>query len=103
MLLLDRYETTYGIYNHEDAGAHPFAPILMHWNQDTVTGGGLHERMKEFVMLDIGKSFNISFPEFLEQPTYVCELMLQTVRDKIRKDGPEIEAALKALELAKNK
>lgn len=103
MLLLDRYETTYGIYNHEDVGAHPFAAILMHWNQDVIIEGGLHERMKEFVSLEVGKAFNISFAEFIDQPTYVCELMLRTVKDKIRKDAPEIEAAWKALQEAKNK
>jgi hypothetical protein len=103
MLLLDRYETTYQIYNHEDAGAHPFGAILMHWNQDTITEGGLHERMREFAALEVGKTFNISFPDFLDQPTYVCELMLKTVRDKIRKDAPELEAAIKALQGAKNK
>jgi len=104
MVLNEYYEKTYQIYNHDDPGAEPFAPILMHWNQDTITEGGLHERMKEFVMLDVGKCFNISFPEFLEQPTYVCELMLKTVRDKIKREGPEIDKALAAVaELNKNK
>lgn len=100
MVLNDRYEKTYQIYDHDDPGAAPFAPILMHWNQDTITEGGLHERMKEFMGLDVAKYFNISFPEFLDQPTYVCELMLKTVRDKIRKDAPEIEKAWNALQEA---
>lgn len=98
LMLLERYETTYQIFDHQDVGGnHPFALILMHWNQDVITEGSLHGRMRRFVDTDIAKYFNISFTEFIDQPSYVCDLMIKVAAEKIRKEAPAVAKALKEL------
>jgi hypothetical protein len=99
MVLRDRYETSFQIYNHnEKAGDHPFSLIMMNWNEDTVTGGALYERMSQYVDRDIQKYFGLSFYEFIEQPTYVITMQLEIAEDRIRKEAPLNEAARQALQ-----
>jgi hypothetical protein len=99
MVLRDRYETSFNIYNHnEKAGDHPFALIMMNWNEDTVTAGSLHERMNQYIDRDIQKYFGLSFNEFIDQPTYVIAMQLEVAEDRIRKEAPLNEAAHRVLQ-----
>ena len=104
IVLRDRYETDFGIYNHghPDAG-HPFEMVLKHWSEDCVTGGALPERMKQFVDCDIGKFFNISFTEFIELPSFVIMDMIKVAEDKIARNQPTIDRALESLETSAKK
>jgi hypothetical protein len=103
MVLRDRYETSFKIYDHnEKAGDHPFALIMMNWNEDTVTAGSLHERMVQYIDRDIQKYFGISFNEFIEQPTYVIAMQLDIAEDRIRKEAPLNEAAHRVLQNLNN-
>lgn len=77
--------------------------VLQHWSEDCVTGGALHERMKQFVDCDIGKFFNISFPEFMNLPSFVIMDMIRVAEDKIAKNQPTINGALESLESASKK
>lgn len=98
IVLRDRYETTFNIYNHAARGAdHPFALILMNWNEDTITNGELHEKMNRYIDADIQKYFGIDFNTWIDQPTYVIELQLEVARTRIEKEGPGQRAALEAL------
>jgi len=98
MVLRDQYESTYGIYNHAAEGAdHPFALILQHWCEDSVTHGSLHERMNQYIDLDIQKYFGLTFTDFIEQPTYVIQMQLEIAQERIRKEAPLANAAQEAL------
>lgn len=98
LVLRDRYETTYGIFNHNAPAAdHPFALVLMHWNEDAITHGPLHERMNQYIDADIAKFFHLNFQEWIDQPTYVCNLQLDLARERLRKEAPQMEEALRAL------
>ena len=78
ILLLDRYETIYGIYNHDhEDPARPWALVAMHEAEDVVSGSQLHERMEQFVEKEVHKWFGISWLEFIEQPTDACIKMLE--------------------------
>lgn len=99
MVLRDRYETSFQIYNHnEKAGEHPFALIMMNWNEDVLSSGPLHERMNQFIDRDIQKYFGLSFSEFIDQPSYVINMQLEVAEEKIRKEAPLADAARQALQ-----
>lgn len=98
IVLRDCYETTYGIYNHNLPQAdHPFALVLMHWNEDPITNGSLHERMNQYIDAEIHRFFHLSFQEWIDQATYVCNLQLDIAKERLRKEGPHLEAAMAAL------
>lgn len=89
ILLRDSYETSCGIYDHKSSeGDHPLALVRMNWSEDTITNGRLHERMRKFALLGIGDIFKISFKEFVDSPTYVCELYTSVAEEEaIRKNA----------------
>jgi hypothetical protein len=96
--LRDSYETSFGIYRHDAPNLDdPFALIRMHWSEDTVTGSRLHERMSEYLDADIGKFFNLSFNEYIDNPTYICDFMFQEARRRISREKPVIDALQDAL------
>lgn len=76
-MLRDSYETSHGIFNHdsEEGNSDPLALVRMHWSEDMITNGGLHQWMRRFRKKRIGDIFNISFKDFIEQESWVCELM----------------------------
>ena len=103
LVLREQYETAFGIYNHDHPqGQHPLALVMMNWCEDTVTGGGLHERMEQYMNLGILKYFGIPFDQWIEQPTYVIELQLDSAKRRIEKEAPALQAAVAALSSAQN-
>lgn len=79
LLLLDRYETAYGIHNHDnDDPSRPLAVIAMHRCEDPSEGCLLYERIEQFAELKVGKYFNISFPDFMDLPSDICKKILET-------------------------
>lgn len=97
LLLRDRYESLHGIYNHATNNPHPFALVLKNWNEDNVTGGPLHERINQYVDHQILRHFGLSLDEFLNRPTYMCELLLKIASERNRKETPVVNQALEAL------
>lgn len=96
IVLRERYETAYGIYQHTDANDH-FALVRHHWCEDTIVASRLRERMEAFVTNRVGKHFDVSFKEFLEQPSYVCDLMLEVLKD-MPPQNKELEDLLKEMQ-----
>ena len=98
MVLRDRYETSFQIYNHSlESSDHPFALIMMNWNEDSISQGSLHERMNQYIDYDIQKYFGLSFIEFIEQPTYVILMQLEIAVGRLKKEAPLHDAARDAL------
>lgn len=92
------YEDAYGIgENAQVPPDHPFFPILMHSSEETASSSGLRERMEKFMELEIGKHFNLSFTEFLEQPSYECEMMFEVAQSKIEKMKPILDNLANAM------
>lgn len=82
MYLLHRYETDYGIYNHDaDKNPDSMALVRMHPAEDTYTGGRLAERTRQFAEREVAKFFNISLIEFLDLPSFYCLDLLRVSRE----------------------
>lgn len=98
LLIRDSYETTHHIFDHNsELGQDPMALIRMHWSEDMVTNGRLHQWLRKFAERNIGQIFNTSLSEFLEQPTYMCELMYEVAGDKGIQQNAEAQALLNNL------
>lgn len=94
IILRERYEDAFGVYNHKgQEGTHPLALVMHNWSEDNVTGGRLRERMEAFAENGVAKHFNISFHEFIQQPTYVCDMMLDVSEAMNQRDVNSPEAA----------
>lgn len=78
IILRQKYETAFGIYDHAGPdGEHPLALVMHNWSEDNVSYGRLRERLEAFAEHSVGKWFSISFKEFIDMPTYVCDMMLE--------------------------
>lgn len=78
IILRQKYETAFGIYDHTGPdGEHPLALVMHNWSEDNVSYGRLRERLEAFAEHSVGKWFSISFKEFIDMPTYVCDMMLE--------------------------
>lgn len=75
LLLNEAYDETYGIAIHDETSS-PSSLFCMKPAQDTYYCNGLYERLEKFAERRIGEHFKISFTEFINQPTYLCEMML---------------------------
>lgn len=101
LLMRDLYETTYKIFDHAHPHAdHPLSLVLMHWNEDSITQGPLHERMNQYIDADIHKYFHFNFQEWIEQSSWMCNLQLEIARNRIKKEAPVIQAALDQMNAA---
>lgn len=77
--LLHRYETDYGIFNH-DAPSDPnsCAELRQHYAEDLyAVNNALKIRMEEYLIARVGEVFKISFVEFINQPRQVVTDMLE--------------------------
>lgn len=53
--------------------------------------------MQQYIDLKIYDYFKVSFDEFIDRPTWQCELMIIKAEENIRKEQPLVDAARKAL------
>lgn len=77
-MLLEKYETVHGIYNHAiDDPDKPLAIVALHDGENTGIGSTLYERIELFAERGVTKHFGLSLSEFLELPTDVCDRILE--------------------------
>lgn len=98
LMLIEEYETAFGIYNHDaptDPESHPLAIIEMHSAEDTATPSLMYERMRQFAATDCAKYFNLSWPEFIDQPHDMVEEQLVIAAELKKRDD---EASAKAIQ-----
>jgi hypothetical protein len=94
ILLRERYEQAHGIYDHKAAENDHFALVRYHWCEDAIGSSRLRERMESFIDARVGQNFNTSFPEFLNQPSYVCDLMLEVLNARAPAQEQELKDVL---------
>lgn len=75
-LLLELYETDFKIYDHENS-QRPLALVELHPKEMVEPFTREDRLMHRFAALKIGDMFNLSFPEFLNQPRERVEKMLR--------------------------
>lgn len=102
-VLLEEYDTAYGIYNHDhDDPTRPFASVAMHWQESPFVGGPLYERIIQFEQRKVAARFNISLPEFLSLPPHVVRFILRYSKEEtekeLRDNGPLMEQLKRMLQ-----
>lgn len=88
LYLQERYETEAGIYNHDISVAteidSSLAILGMHPAEDIMSYSGVRKRMIEYIEADVKEYFGLDFYEFLAQPRYTLDLMLELCAIKQR-------------------
>lgn len=102
ILLREAYETTYGIYNHQNPDpSRPLALIAMHPAEDATVGSTLHERLEQFADFQVAKHFGLSLNEFFELPSDVCTKILEVSAKRQNVEGSTATQMLNQLEANK--
>lgn len=106
LLLLHRYETDFGIYNHDlsDFENNPLALIRMHSREDSYTGSHLAERIRQYHERQVWEVIHEPLSVFLSYPRHmvldILELADKVLRDKtatLAKEGKVLEDRVAAL------
>ena len=94
ILLRERYEQSHGIYDHKAADGDHFALVRHHWCEDAIGASRLRERMESFLEARVGQNFHMSFQDFINQPPYVCDLMLEVLQTRAPAQEQELQNVL---------
>jgi hypothetical protein len=85
ILLNERYETTYGIANHDvDNPNRPLLLIALHRSENTSVGCTLYRRLEQFADLSVAKHFGLSIKDFLDFPSDVVNDILEISAKRAR-------------------
>lgn len=94
LLLQEKYETVFKIYDHDRDDAHPLALVTLHKAENTSLGSPYKKRMREYAMNGVLKYFGLSFTEFLDLPRDILEDILEASREEQRKEVKALEGKL---------
>lgn len=75
--MLEAYDTTYGIYNHDDPKAHPMALVTQHPKESVTEYGPLYRMFYNYHLKGVYKEFGIGIEEFLNLPREFTNLIFQ--------------------------
>ncbi|BDD79880.1 hypothetical protein [Burkholderia phage FLC9] len=86
LLLLHRYETDFGIFNHDlaDDELDPLALIRMHPREDAYTGSFLAERLRQYNTRHVYEVTKMPFDRFLELPRHMVMDILEYADQELR-------------------
>lgn len=100
LLLLHRYESDFGIYNHDlsDDTRDPLALIRMHPKEDVFTGSYLAERLKLYHERHVYDVTHMDFERFLNLPRYLVMEILEYADRQLRDKTKVMTAEGQALE-----
>ena len=87
-MLREAYETTYGLYNHDNPDVErPLALLGIHAAENASLGSTLYERIELFAELDVKKHFGMSLNELLEMPTDIVNKILEVSAARQKVEG----------------
>ena len=99
--MLHRYETDYGIYNHDaDRNPYSLALVAMHPAENPMPGCKLYERMRRFAKSKVGDVFHISFTDFIQLPTHMVLEMFQIAEDVTKANNTVTDSVVSEMEKA---
>lgn len=81
--LIDRYETAYGIRNHDVDQDNSFGIFAFNECEDSMKNSLLYERSEEFVQYKVGEHFKMSWLEFMELPHEYCNMLIEISKKKV--------------------
>lgn len=97
--LLERYETEYGIYDH-DSTRDRLAILLYHEAEDPLAFSHYTMREAEYIDGEVLKYFGLNFLEFLSLPRAHLERLLKTCERLQKQEYEHEEARRRAAEAA---
>jgi hypothetical protein len=94
LMMRERYETTYGILDHDAPNVHPLALVTLHPAENSSKGGLFEQRLKDYMAYNVLKYTGMSLKELLEYPRervliIIEECKLQQARDS--KAAPSLD------------
>lgn len=92
--LQQAYETDYGIEDHERHNASPLSTVLYRDTEHYLSAIQHGSLMREYRKNKIKDYFGISFNEYITEPPYICELMINEVKsyeDELERIKEEVE------------
>mgnify|MGYP001626175339 CR=1 FL=1 len=105
IILSEWYETAVGLYNHfNNNNSRPIASVAMHPEEDTIRNSLLEFSIKKFAVSNIYQTFGLNYEEFIQLPSYVCKIMIETAFEELRKKSKvaqSVEEEFKDLETDK--
>lgn len=78
----ERYETVFGIHNHDAPNVHPLALMTLHAAEDSTTGGAFERRLKDYMAFDVLKYTGLSIKELMDYPRDKVETIMATCRQR---------------------
>jgi hypothetical protein len=107
LLLLDAYETTYDIYNHDlHSKGRPLVLVAKQWAEDVSEGSVLFERMEEYHAVGILKFFGIPWDRWIEQPKEINDEQIRKAKkwgEAENKTAEQLQQQLAALKFGQGK
>jgi hypothetical protein len=106
MLLLESYETLYGIFNHDAVASSPDQPgvpsrplalVAMHPQENIRGYSRLYQVTARYLTSGIGDRFHMSLEEYLRLPTDYAEYLHFLASQQIVKDGKTADTLLKQM------
>lgn len=106
LLLLHRYESDFGIYNHDlsDDERDPLALIRMHPKEEVFAGSYLAERLRLYHQRHVYDVTHMAFDAFLNLPRHMVMEILEYADQQLREktkvmtaEGKELENKMKQI------
>lgn len=85
LLLMEAYETTYGIFDHDNF-SRPLSLVAMHSGEENAKSSKLYERFRQFRTKNVFKHFGINLLEFLSMPTEYCNYVLELAEEASKEE-----------------
>jgi hypothetical protein len=101
--LYSYYETTYGVFNHQDrqlVKKRPLAAVALHESEENTTTSALYESIDIFIKNDIGKHTGLNMAEFFALPREIFNKVLLSCGERVAKESQEAAAFNKKTENA---
>ena len=88
LLLRDRYETFFGIYNHDaDTGQRPFSLIALQQAEDFSLIDPIKLKTDLFIDRDVHKYTGLSIDKFFDLPTFRCSEILEACAKRKKEES----------------
>lgn len=99
IILLESYETAYGIYDHDNFDPHrPLALVAMHPAEDYTSVSRMKLTIERFFNNEVYKNFGLNLTEFLSLPREYTELLFEVIAKDASKEAPDLNKQLRELE-----
>lgn len=102
LILQETYETMYKIFDHEKfSAARPLALVAMQPKENTAEYSKLYRTVYRYQNHQIKDLFGLNLVEFLQLPRELVELMFEISSNAAKREGPQVDKALRQLEQGK--